>query len=399
MGWLQAERLTAVNVGANLPLSPFGFVSQNIFHWTGWAATDGKPEMLSGEGLCATSSLCAEVASRWRTLCIITAPSCCSLLARRVLPQLQTSQTCCFHLSLSLLERNIPLQKVEQISPGIQWCPHPPMCTPPSGANVDLWACPTCPLTSLSPSHLATCCVQFPGAAGARVVVAQQSKLSMKQHIILAHHSPSPLFPLASFTHLTPVRLVQLLVPQLMARSLSLSFSWTVTSTSMKHSCFGNGEILESHFFSKCCWEEPVLSVFSSDSPSSSHLLCLSVSLKISIEFSRPCTLWVVRAVLIPPRHIWRGRWGAWLEEEESWEGDKNYSSRPAATMFCSWEWVWPGKEPLLVLTPGCSETYKVLYFWSPVCRQHSNGMDLDCADIHPTSVLVGTRKELQQDG
>lgn len=87
------------------------------------------------------------------------------------------------------------------------------------------------------------------------------------------------------------------------------------------------------------------------------------------------------------------------MEEGESREGDKTYSLRPAPAMLCSRERAWPGKEPALALTPGCSETYKVFYFWSHVCRQHSNRMDPDCADSHPASVLVGMWKEQAQDG
>lgn len=44
-------------------------------------------------------------------------------------------------------------------------------------------------------------------------------------------------------------------------------------------------------------------------------------------------------------------------------------------------------------------EMYRGFYFQSHVCRQHSNGMDPDCADIHPASVLVGLGKEREQDG
>lgn len=87
------------------------------------------------------------------------------------------------------------------------------------------------------------------------------------------------------------------------------------------------------------------------------------------------------------------------MEEEESWEGDKTYSLRPVPATLHSWERAWPEKERLLALTPGCSETYGVFYFWSYVCRQHSNGMDPDCADIHPDSVLLDVWKEQEQDG
>lgn len=117
-------------------------------------------------------------------------------------------------------------------------------------------------------------------------VVAQRSRLSMKQQIILAHRSPAPLFPLPSFTHFTAVRLPQLLVSRLTARSPSLPFSWTVTFISMKHLLSQQWGDFGKSFFSKhCCWEEAVLSVVSSDSPSCSHLLCLSASLKLALNF------------------------------------------------------------------------------------------------------------------
>lgn len=85
---------------------------------------------------------------------LFTAPSLCLLLVH---PQLQTSLTCCFHLSLSPSLQNISLQTVKWIPPGVQGHPASPMHAPILGASLDLQSCPPHPAASLFVPSWATC--------------------------------------------------------------------------------------------------------------------------------------------------------------------------------------------------------------------------------------------------
>lgn len=146
------------------------------------------------------------------------------------------------------------------------------MHAPPSGTDMDLQGCPTSSLASLlpcPPPALPLTCAQLQGAAGARMAplaggcTAEQALHEITKQPGTSQPIYSPFLPLESFTHFTPVRLPLLLISQLLVRSPSLSFSWAVTSTSMKYSCLCKGEILESHFFQSTAAETSLFYLWS----------------------------------------------------------------------------------------------------------------------------------------